>query len=110
MTTKDPSCKQAIVPMNNKLAKRFLKDTSMHIININCALKDILSNTIADFIHADDKGIVITTNNVSLPSDLQQIEKYVKNSLTTDMEQVSFPRLPQSKSYLKIIGIPYISK
>ena len=110
MTTKDPLCKQAIVPINNKLAKRFLKDASMHIININCVLKNILSNTIANFIHADNKGIVITTNNVSLLSDLQQIEKYVKNSLTTGVKQVSFPRLPQSKSYLKIVGILYISK
>ena len=94
MTTKGPSCKQVIVPMNNKLAKRFLKDLSMYIININHALKNILSNTIADFICAEDKGIIITTNNISLPSDLQEIKKYVKNSFTTDVEQVSSPRLP----------------
>jgi len=70
MTTKDPSCKQVIIPMNNKLAKRFLKDSSMHIININHALKNILSNMIADFIHTEDKEIIITTNNVSSPSNL----------------------------------------
>ena len=56
----------------------FIKDLSMHVININCALKNILSNMIADFIHIENKGIVITTNNVSLPSDLQEIKKYVK--------------------------------
>jgi len=70
MTTKDPSYKQVIIPMNNKLAKRFLKDSSMHIININHALKNILSNMIADFIHTEDKEIIITTNNVSSPSNL----------------------------------------
>ena len=41
---------------------------------------------------------------------MQEIEKYVKNSLPSDIENISLPRLPQSKSYLKIIGIPYISK
>ena len=82
----------------------------MHVININCTLKNISSNTIADFIRAEDKGIVITTNNISLPSDLQEIKKYVKNSFTTNVKQISSPRLPQSKSYLKIVDIPYISK
>ena len=33
-----------------------------------------------------------------------------KNSFTNDVEQISSSRLPQPKLYLKIIGIPYISK
>ena len=110
MTTKGPSHKQVIVPINNKLAKRFTKNSSMHIINLSCALKNILLNTIADFIHTEDKGIVITTNSVFLPSDLQEIKKYVKNSLTTDAEQILSLRLLQSKSYLKIMDISYISE
>ena len=44
------------------------------------------------------------------PSDLQEIKKCVKNSLVSDADQISSPRLPQSKSYLKIVGIPYISE
>ena len=107
---KGPSCKQVIIPINNRLIKSFLKDSSIHIININYALKNISSSMIADFIRIEDKGIVITTNNVSLPFDLQEIKRYVKSSLSNDAEQVSSPRLPQSKSYLKIVGIPYISE
>ena len=90
--------------------RKFLNDLSIHIINIDYTLKNILSNTIADFIHVDDKDVIITTNNVSFQSNLQEIEKYVKNFPTTDIEQVSSPRLLQSKSYLKIVGISYISK
>ena len=41
---------------------------------------------------------------------MQEIEKYVKNSLPSDVENISLLRLPQLKSYLKIIGIPYISE
>jgi len=66
--------------------------------------------TIADFIHVDNKGIVITTNNVVLGLDLQEIEKYVKNSLSSDTDKVSSVRLSQSKSYLKIVGILFISE
>jgi len=110
MTTKGPFCKQVIVLISNNLNKKFIKDSSMHVININRALKGINSKTIVDFICVEDKGIVITTNNISLNSNLQEIEKYVKNSLSTDVEQISSPRLPQSKSYLKIVGIPYNSE
>ena len=78
MTTKGPSCKQVIVPISNNLSKKFTKNSSIHVININQALKGINSKTIVDFIRVEDKGIVITTNNISLNSDLQEIEKYVK--------------------------------
>jgi len=70
MTTKGPSRKQVIVPMNTDLAKKFIKDSSLHVININCALKAIKSSMMVDFICVENKGIVITTNNVSLGSDL----------------------------------------
>ena len=110
MTTKGPSQKQVIIPINNEVAKRYLKNVSTHIININYVLKNIKSNIITNFIHVDDKEIVITTNNVASPSNLQEIKKCIKNSLTNNMKQISSPRLLQSKLYLKIISILYISE
>jgi len=73
-------------------------------------LKSIKSNIMADFICIKDKGIIISTNNIASPSDLQEIEKCVKSSLLSNADQISFPRLPQSKSYLKIIGISYLNE
>ena len=93
MTTKSLLYKQVIVPMNNKTTKKYLKDSNTYIISINQALKSIKSNVMADFIHIDDKGIVISTNNVANPSDLQEIKKYIKNSLNTDIDQISSSRL-----------------
>ena len=110
MTTKGSSQKQVIIPMSNNIAKEFIKELNSHVANINHALKAIKSNTLADFIHAEDKGIAITTNNVVSGLDLQKIEKYVKNSLSTDADKMSSARLPQSKYYLKIVSIPYISE
>ena len=40
--------------------------------------------------------------------NLNTIEKYIKNANTIDSNKVIAPRLPQSKSYLKILGIPYL--
>jgi len=46
---------------------------------------------------------------VALQSDLQIIEHYVKNTDNINSLCVEVPQLPQSNSYLKIIGIPYFS-
>jgi len=51
---------------------------------------------------------MIVTNKVVSPLDLQKIESYVKSAKHIEVEEVEVPQLPQSKSYLKIIGIPYI--
>ena len=107
MTTKGPSCKQVIVPISNDLSKRFTKNSFSYIININCTLKSIKSNTCVDFICTDNKEVIISTNNVASNSNLQEIEKYVKNSLSANDDNITSPRLPQSESYLKIVGIPY---
>ena len=71
MTTKGLSCKQVIVLMSCNLGKRFIKDSSSHVVNINWALKSIKSNICTNFICADNKGIIILTNNVAVNSDLQ---------------------------------------
>ena len=110
MTTKGFLCKQDIIPMKDVSANNFIKDLSMYFFNINWSLKNIKSNTMADYIHINSKGIIITTNNVTSSSDLQAIEKYIKSMSSVDTDQVQSPRLPQSKSYLKIVRIPYLSE
>jgi len=110
MTTKGLSYKQIIVPMNKEVANKYIKDASNHISSINWALKVIKSSIIADFIHVDDRDIIISTNNIASPSDLQEVKKIVKNSLHDDNDQIASPRLPQLKSYLKIVGISYLNK
>ena len=50
------------------------------------------------------------TNKVVLPLNFQTIEKYVKNTNYINLDKVNTYYLPQSKSYLKIIGILYLLK
>ena len=89
MTTKGLSCKQVIVLMNSDLSKKFIKDSANHVTNINRALKSIKSNICTDFIYADTKSIIISTNGITLNSDLQEIEKYIKNSLQINNNSVT---------------------
>ena len=66
MITKKSSCKQVIIPINNNSAIGFIKDLSTHVVNINRIFKNIKSSIMADFICIDSKGIIITTNNITL--------------------------------------------
>ena len=79
MTTKGPSRKQIIIPMNNKNKLQFMKDSSSYIANINRALKSIKSEIVADFARVENSGIIITTNKVAAPLDFQIIKQYIKN-------------------------------
>jgi len=47
---KELSCKQVIVLININNARKFIKDSSTYVININRALKSIKSNVMANFI------------------------------------------------------------
>jgi len=110
MTTKRPSHKQVIVPMSIDNTNKFVKESCIHITNINRTLKNIKSDVIADFICVENKSMIISTNKVASLLDLQSIKKYIKNTHYIEVEQMEFLRLSQSKSYLKIIGILYLSK
>ena len=107
MTTKGPLHKQIIISISNELGIRFTKDSASYIININHILKNIKSNICTDYISSDNKDVNIITNNVTSNSNLQEIEKYVKQSLKDNNNKIASLRLSQSKSYLKIVDILY---
>ena len=108
MTMKGLSRKQVIVPMDSNNKMSFMKESSAHTANINKALKNIKSKVTADFVRIKSSDIIITTNKVAVSLDLQTIECYVKNINNIEANKVEAPRLPQLKSYLKILGISYL--
>ena len=110
MTTKGPSRKQVIIPMNNVNKENFMEKSSAHITNMNRALKNIKTEVMVNFVWLDPNSIIIVTNKVTSTLELQTIKNYVKNANCINANEVEIPRLPQSKSYLKIIGISYLQK
>jgi len=107
-TTKGPFRKQAIVPTSDNIKDIIMGEANTHIFQINMLLKSIKSTTRAKFICLCPGGISINTNSVLNTSDLNTIERYLKSINSTGNDEVLTPQLPQSKSYLKITGIPYI--
>ena len=70
--------------MSNDNITKFMRNSSVHVANINRALRNVKSEVLADFICLDPLGIMVVTNKVSMQSDLQIIEQYVKNSDNID--------------------------
>ena len=85
----------------------FMKNLALHVANINRQLQNAKSEVLVDYIWSDPMGITVITSKVSQQSDLLIIDQYVKNSNDINALQVKKPWLPKSKSYLKIISIPF---
>ena len=56
-----------------------------HIANINRLLKDVKSDVMADFIQADQRDLVITTNKVAAIIDLNTIESFKSKTPTVQV-------------------------
>ena len=84
--------------------------SNAHVSNINRVLKNIKSDILVDFIHTDTVDIIVVTNKVVSSLNLQTIKHYVKGANRINSNEVNSPRLPQSKSYLKIIDLLYFQE
>ena len=87
-----------------------MKESSAHVANLNRTLKNIKLEVTVNFVCFDTSGIIVVTNKVANLSDLQAIKHYVKDTNYINLNKVDSPRLPQSKSYLKIISLPYLQE
>lgn len=80
---------------------------SSHIKSINKSLQVINLNTMADFIHMEKLGLIITTNQVTSAQNISIIEDILKNSENINQDLIESSHLPQFKSFLKILGLLY---
>ena len=93
-----------MVKTNTKL---IINLAHIHISNVNKCLKNSKSDIITDFIHVTNNRIIITMNKLANTLDLSIIKKYLKNIENINSDLIEDLCLPKSKSYIKIIGLPY---
>jgi len=75
-------------------AESVMVQSNAHVANINWLLKNIKSEVSADYIWLNSKGIVVMTNKVAISSDLNMVEKYIKELNNVDVSDVISLRLP----------------
>ena len=62
---------------------------------------------LVDFIQSDASSVTVITNKVTVQSNLYIIKNYIKKIDNINTINIDIPCLSQSKSYLKIIGLPH---
>jgi len=107
MMTRKLSRKEIIIPMAKTNVKLIINLAHIYISNINKCLKNSKSDIIIDFIHVTNNGIIITMNKLANMLDLSTIKKYLKNIENVNSDLIKSLHLPKSKSYMKIIRLPY---
>ena len=110
MTTRGQSRREVIIPMTRTNTELIVNSAHIHTSNVNKCLKNSNSNIVTDFIHSNINGIIITTNKSASDLDLSTIKKYLKSVQNVNPDSIESPHLPKSKSYMKIIGLPFSSK
>jgi len=93
--------------MGNDNIIKFMNNSLLYVASINWSLKNTKSEVLVDFICSDMACIIVITNKVAVQSDLYIIKNYIKKVDNINTINVEALWLPQSKSYLKIISIPY---
>ena len=68
------------------------------------------SNVSTEYIGFDNKRVIITTNKIVVSSDLNIVEKYMKDLNNINISNIISPWLLQSKFFLKILGVLYFLK
>ena len=91
MTTKGPLRKQVIILMNSDNIVKFMKESLLHVSNINRALKNVKSEVLVNFIRSKQSGITVVTNKVVSSSDLLIIKNYIQNVEYIDISGVNVP-------------------
>jgi len=110
MTTRGLSRKKVIIPMAKLNVELIVKSAHIHITNLNECLKNSEADIITNFIHILNNEIIITTNHPASPSKLSRIEDFLKKIDNINLDSIEGLHLPKSKSFMKIIGLPYNSK
>ena len=100
MTTKGPLRKQVIILMNSDNIVKFMKESLLHVSNINRALKNVKSEVLVNFIRSKQSGITVVTNKVVSSSDLLIIKNYIQNVEYIDISGVNVPHSKQSLSMI----------
>ena len=84
-----------------------MAQSNKHITNINRLLKGVKLEVSADCMYLDNKRTIVIINKIAVFSNLNIVEKYIKELNNVDANDVMSPRLSQLKSYLKILDILY---
>ena len=107
MTTQGPTRYQVLIPLTLAAAETVVANAALAVESCNKGLVSARSKLRVESVHKAWDGVSMSTNSVASVVELEVIKQWLKKTASlgeiTEVESC----LPQSKSFLKVLGVPY---
>ena len=107
MTTQGPTRHQVLVPLDSAAAELIVANTASAVQSCNKGLVEARSKLRVESVRKAWDEVSMSTNSVASAAELEVIKQWLKKTAGLGESTEVEPRLPQSKSFLKILGVPY---
>jgi len=107
MTTHRPTRRQVLIPLDTPIAEVVVANTATAVESYNRGLVEAHSKLRVESVRKAWDGISMSTNFVASVTELEVIKQWLKKVAGLAASTVVEPCLPQSKSFLKILDVPY---
>jgi len=107
MTTHGPTRCQVLIPLDTPTAEVIVANAATTVEFCNRGLVEAHSKLRVKSVCKAWDEISMFTNFVASAAELEVIKQWLKKVAGLAASTVVEPRLPQSKSFLKILGVPY---
>jgi len=107
MMTQGPTRHQVLVPLNSAATKLIVTNAASAVQSCNKGLVEAHSKLRVESVHKAWDGVSMSTNSVASAAELEVIKQWLKKTAGLGESTEVEPCLPQSKSFLKILDVPY---
>jgi len=107
ITTHGPTRHQVLIPLDTPTAEVVVANATTAVESCNRDLVEAHSKLRVESVYKAWDGISMSTNFVASTAELEVIKQWLKKVADLAASTVVKPRLPQSKSFLKILDVPY---
>ena len=102
---KGPTRHQVLIPLIPAAAEIVMANAASAVESCNKGLVEACSKLRVESVCKAWDGV--STNSVASAAELEVIKQWLKKTATLGEVTEVEPRLPQSKSFLKVLGVPY---
>ena len=107
MTTHRPTRHQILVPLDSAAAELIVANAASAVQSCNKGLVEARSKLRVESVRKAWDGVSMSTNSVASVAELEVIKQWLKKTAGLGEITEVEPHLPQSKSFLKVLGVLY---
>jgi len=107
MTMHGPTRRQVLIPLDTPTTEVVVANAATAVESYNRGLVEAHSKLRVESVRKAWDGISMSTNFVASAAELEVIKQWLKKVAGLAASTVVEPCLPQSKSFLKILDVPY---